>query len=76
MAEASLEQMQAHRLHLVEVLGLCLAGAFALLLGVLLLGVIYLAINQSFLTQIVLFERAGSRTAIQRGRALVRAGVS
>jgi hypothetical protein len=28
-------------------------------------------INQSFLTQIVLFERAGSRTAIQRGRALV-----
>ncbi len=56
---------------LVEVLGLSLAVVFALLLGVLLLGVIYLAINQSFLTQIVLFERAGSRTAIQRGRALV-----
>jgi len=56
---------------LVEVLGLSLAVVFAMLLGVLLLGVIYLAINQSFLTQIVLFERAGSRTAIQRGRALV-----
>ena len=56
---------------LVEVLGLSLAVVFALLLGVLLLRVIYLAINQSFLTQIVLFERAGSRTAIQRGRALV-----
>ncbi len=56
---------------LVEVLGLSLAVVFALLLGVLLLGVIYLVINQSFLTQIVLFERAGSRTAIQRGRALV-----
>ena len=56
---------------LVEVLGLSLAVVFALLLGVLLLGVIYLAINQSFLTQIVLFERAGSRTAIQRGWALV-----
>jgi uncharacterized membrane protein len=56
---------------LVEVLGLSLAVVFALLLGVLLLGVIYLAINQSFLTQIVLFERAGSRTAVQRGRALV-----
>jgi uncharacterized membrane protein len=56
---------------LVEVLGLSLAVVFALLLGVLLLGVIYLAINQSFLTQIVLFERAGSRAALQRGRALV-----
>ncbi|AFY29946.1 hypothetical protein [Cyanobium gracile] len=56
---------------LVEVLGLSLAVVFALLLGVVLLGVIYLAINQSFLTQIVLFERAGSRTAVQRGRALV-----
>ncbi|MEA5389697.1 hypothetical protein VB738_00355 [Cyanobium gracile UHCC 0139] len=56
---------------LVEVLGLSLAVVFALLLGVLLLGVIYLAINQSFLTQIVLFERAGSRTAVQRGRDLV-----
>ena len=56
---------------LVELLGLSLAVVFALLLGVLLLGVIYLAINQSFLTQIVLFERAGSRAALQRGRALV-----
>lgn len=56
---------------LVEVLGLALAVVLALLLGVVLLGVIYLVINQSFLTQIVLFERAGSRTAIQRGRALV-----
>ncbi|MCP9799063.1 hypothetical protein [Cyanobium sp. Lug-B] len=56
---------------LVEVLGLSLAVVFALLLGVVLLGVIYLAINQSFLTQIVLFERAGSRTAVQRGRSLV-----
>jgi uncharacterized membrane protein len=56
---------------LVEVLGLSLAVVFALLLGVVLLGVIYLVINQSFLTQIVLFERAGSRTAVQRGRALV-----
>ncbi len=56
---------------LVELLGLSLAVVFALLLGVLLLGVIYLAINQSFLTQIVLFERAGSRTALQRGRTLV-----
>ncbi len=56
---------------LVEVLGLSLAVVFALLLGVLLLGVIYLAINQSFLTQIVLFERAGSRAALQRGRDLV-----
>ena len=65
------DQLMPFSRTLVEVLGLSLAVVFALLLGVLLLGVIYLAINQSFLTQIVLFERAGSRSALQRGRALV-----
>ena len=65
------DQLMPFSRTLVEVLGLSLAVVFALLLGVLLLGVIYLAINQSFLTQIVLFERAGSRAALQRGRTLV-----
>jgi uncharacterized membrane protein len=56
---------------LVELLGLALAVVLLLLLGVVLLGVIYLTINQSFLTQIVLFEGAEARTALQRGRRLV-----
>ncbi len=56
---------------LLEVLGLALAVVLFLLLGVLVLGVIYLAINQSFLTQIVLFEQTGARATLERGRSLV-----
>ncbi|KEF42529.1 MAG: hypothetical protein ER33_05630 [Cyanobium sp. CACIAM 14] len=56
---------------LVEVLGLALALVLFLLLGVLLLVLIYLTINQSFLTQIVLFEHTGARATLERGRDLV-----
>jgi uncharacterized membrane protein len=56
---------------LVEVLGLGLAVVLFLLLSVLLLGLIYLSINQSFLTQIVLFEHTGARATLERGRSLV-----
>ncbi|WP_216903970.1 hypothetical protein [Synechococcus sp. CCY 9618] len=56
---------------LVEVLGLALAVVLFLALSVLLLGVIYLMINQSFLTQIVLFEHTAARATLLRGRALV-----
>jgi hypothetical protein len=56
---------------LVEVLGLALAVVLFLALGVLLLGLIYLTITQSFLTQIVLFEHTGARSSLLRGRALV-----
>jgi uncharacterized membrane protein len=56
---------------MVELLGLTLAVVLLLLLSVLLLGLIYLVINQSFLTQIVLFEQRGARATLQRGRDLV-----
>jgi hypothetical protein len=59
---------------LVQLLGLALAIVLALLLSLLLLALIYLTVNQSFLTQIVLFEHTGAVATLRRGRQLVDPG--
>jgi hypothetical protein len=59
---------------LVQLLGLALAIVMVVLLSLLLLALIYLTINQSFLTQIVLFEHTGAVATLRRGRQLVDPG--
>ena len=62
---------QALGLAAVRFLGLVLAALLLVALALSLAGVLYLVVNQAFLTQIVLFEGGDGAGALRRGRRLV-----
>lgn len=62
---------QALGLAAVRLLGLILAALLLVSLALSLAGLLYLAVNQAFLPQIVLFERGAGAAALRRGRQLV-----
>lgn len=56
---------------LTRLLALSLAALLLLTLALTLVGLLYLLVNQAFLTQIVLLEGCGGGVAVARGRELV-----